>query len=133
MSYFEETSICSVHEYRSHINDRLDLSKAQEDELMMLMVLLNGIHEAAKLPTRLIKKTTSKGLLHVEVALIDKNLNTRESKILPTQDDFLIVQGRLNLTCNGERSNAVECYARDYFEDQMPPSFRESTALELIN
>jgi hypothetical protein len=128
MGYFESAKLCSAHEYNRHINNRLDLASAQNDDLLVLMILLNGVHEAAKLPARLLEKTTPKGLLHVEVAFVDNNLKTRHIEVFPTQDNFLLVQDKLNVTYDGARSTATECYARDYFESMMPPEFLVSQA-----
>jgi hypothetical protein len=126
MPFFEAAKFCSTYEYNRHIDTRLDLASTNDDELLMLMILLDGIHEAAKLPARLIKKTTPKGLLHVEIAFLDDKLNTRHTEIFAAQDDFIIVKDELEVTFKDERSAAVECYGRDYFEDQMPPEFFES-------
>ena len=58
MGFFESAKLCSAYEYKSHINDRLDLSSVQADDLLVLMILLDGVHEAAKLPARMIEKTS---------------------------------------------------------------------------
>ena len=130
MSFFEAAKFCSTYEYNRHIDTRLDLAGTKDDELLMLMILLDGDHEAAKLPARLIEKTTPKGLLHVEIAFLDDKLNTRHTEVFATQDDFIIVRDELEVSYNDERSSAVECYGRDYFEDQMPPEFFETQSIE---
>jgi hypothetical protein len=132
MSFFEAANLCSAQEYNDHINDRLDLSSVHNDELMVLMILLNGIHEAAKLPARLVEKTTPNGLLHVEVAFVDNNLKTRHTELFETKDNFILVEGSLNVSYDGVSSSATECYARDYFNSMMPPNFRISRSLELV-
>lgn len=130
MSFFEAAKFCSTYEYNRHIDTRLDLAGTKNDELLMLMILLDGAHEAAKLPARLVEKTTPKGLLHVEIAFLDDKLNTRHTEVYPAKDDFIIVRGELDVTYNDERSSAVECYGRDYFQDQMPPEFYGTRTVE---
>lgn len=131
MAFFESAEICSTYEYNRHINSRLDLASAKDDDLIVLMILLNGVHEAAKMPARLIEKTRPKGLLHVDIAFLDIDLNEKHSEIFATHDDFLLVQNKLLITVGKESSRAVECYTRDYFEDQMPPEFLVSQAKDL--
>ena len=128
MPFFEAAKFCSAYEYNRHIDTRLDLASTNDNELLMLMILLDGVHEAVKLPARLIEKTTPKGLLHVEIAFLDDKLNTTHTEIFPAKDDFIIVKDELEVTSKDETSTAVECYGRDYFKDQIPPEFFESQA-----
>lgn len=133
MAFLETGAFCSLEEYRRSLPKRINEAHLQRDELYTMMVGLKGSrHEAARKPIRMLEVASKMGIVTVQFAFLDDDLNLEieaDEKIsdgLINMEDWMIPYGPKLCIVMGE------AYLKDYYDDQFSRMLVDADQLGLV-